>query len=113
MEIFAGIKEKNYKEAVALMRANNVTKIDFIDENDEQTICYIPTVIYRGWSGEALELFIKSVRIDDNDLFFITPEDDNMIDELNVDDLDYDTDNNIYFAIEEYFEQVKRDKEKK
>lgn len=108
MEFFAGIKEKNYKEAVALMRANNVKEIVFIDENDEQTMSYVPMVVYKGWSSKPVELLIKSVRIDDNDCFFVMSNDDYLTNELFIDFLDYDTDNNVYLAIEEYFKEMKK-----
>lgn len=106
MKNFLKIIRENRKEAVKLMRDNNVTKIDFIDKNGEHLICGVPIVIYKGLSNEPLELLIKSVRIDENDYFFVMPDNEYMTNELDVDDLAYETDNRIYLAIGKYFETV-------
>lgn len=106
METFVEIKEKNRKEAINLMRVNNVTKIDFIDENHNLTINYIPLVLYDN-DDEFVDLFIQSVSIDENNQLFVKPaigEKLNM--EFNVRDAEYNTDNNIYLAIGKYFETV-------
>ena len=97
---------ENRKETVKLMRANNVTKIEFIDKDGNYVNDTLPYVLLKDILSSTIVVEIKYVRIDENDNFFVMPFDMGVNVEYKLDNFETISHNNIYVAIEEYLNKL-------
>ena len=106
MKNFWSIIKENRKEAINLMRANNVTKIDFVNEEGEELIEDIPYLLFLVRYNEIMNFQIASVRLDDKDNLYVLPNDDDISEEISIDEAISASEDNVYFAIEQYFDEL-------
>lgn len=106
MKNFWSIIKENRKEAINLMRANNVTKIDFVNEKGEELIEDIPYLLFLVRYNEIMNFQIASVRLDDKDNLYVLPNDDDISEEISIDKAISASEDNVYFAIEQYFDEL-------
>lgn len=108
MKNFWSIIKENRKEAINLMRANNVTKIDFVNEEGEELIEDIPYLLFYTRYDTIISVPIARVRLDDKDHLYVLPNDDDINEEISINEAISASEDNIYLSIEEYFDELNK-----
>lgn len=108
MKKFWNIIEENKKEAINLMRANNVTTIKFINEEGEELVSDIPYLLFCTRYYTIISVPIARVRLDDKDHLYVLPNDDDINEEISINEAISASEDNIYLSIEEYFDGLNK-----
>lgn len=108
MKKFWNIIEENRKEAINLMRANNVTTIKFINEEGEELVIGIPYLLFCTRYYTIISVPIESVRLDDKDNLYVLTNDDDISEEISINEAISASANDVYLAIEEYFDGLNK-----
>lgn len=101
MENIDDLVKRNRERAIELMKSHNIKKIDLAPNFKNSIIEYIPVVLYMIDDAQFIDLFVRSIRINDNNIYLTT---DYLYPgyEININFTYFHTENNIYVAIEDY-----------
>lgn len=104
MEDIDGLVKRNRERAIELMKSHNINKIIFSANFVDTIVGYIPSVLYMtdDINSRLDTLFVREVRIDDNDNIFLETNISYSGYEININDVYFYSQNNVYVAIEDY-----------